>query len=69
MECSNEALSGAPLTFLACIPCIEEFHLAEAAQIPSAIFWYTSAMHALVPVCPVCIGFDDPTLIGAGGER
>ena len=56
------------LTFLACIPCIEEFHLEEAAQVPWATFWDASAMPSLVPVCPICIGMEDLTLVGTDRE-
>ncbi len=69
VDCSNDAPPGTLLTFLACIPCIEEFHLEEAAQVPWAAFWDASAMPTLEPVCPVCIGMEDLTLVGAGPEE
>lgn len=65
VDCSTDVPPGTMLTFLACIPCIEEFHLEEAAQVPWATFWDASAMPALVPVCPVCVGLQDLSLVEA----
>lgn len=68
VDCSGEAPPGHMLTFLACAKCIAEFRLEEAAKVPWATFWDATAMPSLVPVCPVCVGTEDLTLVGANDE-